>query len=356
MTYDFLIVGSGPTGATMARLLFEKGYKVLVVEKRGYIGGNIADSINNKLGILRCLHGVHYFRTNSEPIWDFVNRFAKFVKFEAEIKSLVGGKFENWPISQEYILRTVGENWKPSFSGIPTNFEEASLAMMPEQIYYQFVKRYTEKQWGVDCKNLSTSLARRFNVHLDNDPRLKKDKYQGLPIGGYSSLITNMLYGIIVETNFDYLTNRDKFRAKHTIFTGPIDAFFDYSLGKLRYRGQSRKDHIVSEQTQPVCQINYPGQNCKEIRSIEWNHLPYCPPQKKSGSIITYETTKDAETYDEMEYPFPDEQNEKLALEYKKLAINLDKITICGRLGKNLYMDTDSAIASAMNEVKKLVG
>jgi UDP-galactopyranose mutase len=237
---DYLIVGSGLTGGTIARLLHDSGYEVLILDRRRHSGGNVYDHFHPS-GIRIHTYGPHYFRTDSDKLWEFVNRFSAFYKYEASIKSYVDGGFENWPVSGSYINKMVGKDWKPSYRGKPTDFEEASLKIMPDLIYQKFVKGYTEKQWGVQAKSLSAGLAKRFDVREDDEPRLMRHKHQGIPENGYTHFMRNLIAGIPIILNLDYLKNKDMFDVrKMLIFTGPIDEFFDFDYGKLAYRGQKR--------------------------------------------------------------------------------------------------------------------
>jgi len=261
MRYAYVIVGSGLTGAVMARCLADADQSVIVLERRGRVGGNIADA-SGPAGIRMHVHGPHLFRTMSGEIWRFVNRFATFYPYRHRIKTRVDGRLENWPIAASCIRRLCGDDWKPDGSGCipPANFEEAVLAQIPRLVYEKFVKGYTEKHWGVPARSLSAGLCRRFDVRHDDNPYLHPThKYQGLPTEGYSRMIERMLEGIRVVTNFDYLKDRDLFKpCKLLVFTGVLDEYFAYELGRLAYRGQRRTHTFFPEVNllQPCAQVN----------------------------------------------------------------------------------------------------
>jgi UDP-galactopyranose mutase len=359
MKVDYLIVGSGLTGATIARILTDAGRKVLIVERRSHLGGNVHDHCHPS-GIRIHTYGPHYFRTSSDTIWKFVNRFASFYNYEAILKSYVDGLYENWPIAGSYIRRIIGENWQPEFKGKPNNFEEASLAIMPHLVYEKFVKEYTEKQWGVPAHRLSSCLAKRFDVHEDDDPRLKMNKYQGIPYDGYTDFMSNLLKGIPIIINFDYLYNRDLIEVeKMLVFTGSIDEFFNYDMGCLTYRGQ-RREHIYISNVDyafPAGQINNPSTvNGDHIRTIEWKHMmPKEYADSIQGTVLTKEFPFSPTNQDNYEYPFPDESNYHLYLQYKKRTEQISKLLVCGRLGEYKYHDMDQAIARGMVLVKQII-
>jgi UDP-galactopyranose mutase len=356
---DYLIVGSGLTGSVIARALADAGRDVLMVERRDHVGGNVHDH-KHASGIRIHTYGPHYFRTNSDRIWDFVTRFAKFYKYEASLKTLVDGQYENWPIAASYIAKHVGKDWKPEFTGTPTNFEEAALSLMPRKVYEKFIKEYNEKQWGVPAHTLSADLCKRFDVRADDEPRLKPDcKHQGIPLLGYAHLTQKMVAGIPVKLGFDYLKRRDEVKAdKLTVFTGPIDAYFGYELGKLKYRGQKR-EHRYEESApggfaQPCGQVNTPMHDQgPAIRTLEWKHM--MPPPEVSpdahaitGTVLTTETPYTPTEIGGYEYPFPDAPNAELYQRYRAKADNLPGVLICGRLGEYRYFDMDQAIGRAM--------
>lgn len=359
MQVDYLIVGTGLSGSTIARVLKDAGKSVLVIDRRTHVGGNVHD-YSHPSGIRVHTYGPHYFRTSSEKIWNFVNRFAQFYKYEAALKTLVDGKFESWPVSKTYLHSICGEGWQPGFTGTPSNFEEASLASMPDLIYDKFVKGYTEKQWGVRATALSAGLAKRFTLHEGDDPRLMPHKYQGIPVDGYAAFTRNILHDIPVLLNVDYLKNKSLFDvSKMIVFTGPIDEYFDYDLGRLAYRGQLRDHQYLSDVDvfQPCGQVNNPDpKNGPHIRTLEWKHM--MDPQFSSrirGTVITQETPFTPESAEQYEYPFPDSINSALYEEYRARANRIPGLLITGRLGEYKYFDMDQVIARALVLVEKIL-
>jgi UDP-galactopyranose mutase len=349
---DCLVVGSGLTGAVIARILADAGRSVLVLERRSHIGGNVHDHIHSS-GIRIHTYGPHYFRTSNEKIWAFVTRFSHFYKYEPMLKSLVDGRYENWPISGSYIRRVIGNEWAPEFHGLPSNFEEAALSLMPRLIYEKFVKGYTEKQWGVPPATLSPKLIKRFDIHEDDEPRLMRHRYQGLPIDGYAMLMRRMLEGIPVLLNCDYFALRTEFSGhKWTVFTGAIDEYFGKDLGPLKYRGQHRTHEYLpdSDYFQPCGQVNNPDPTKGlHIRTLEWKHMmERVQAQQIRGTVLTREVAKIATSSNDFEYPFPDAANANLYKAYRERVKAIPHLTICGRLGEYRYYDMDQSIGRAM--------
>ncbi len=358
-TYDYVIVGSGLTGAVIARQLADAGRDVIVIDRRSHSGGNVHDHRHSS-GVRIHTYGPHYFRTNSDDLWAFVTRFAEFYRYEACIKSWVDGHYENWPIAGSYIRRVLGSTWSPVFKGTPTNFEEASLSMMPTVVYEKFVKGYSEKQWGTQASNLSADLAKRFDVREDDEPRLSRHKYQGIPVDGYAKFMERMLEGIPQVLDCDYLKHREQFphRTK-LIFTGPIDEFFGFDLGRLHYRGQIR-EHTYDpdvQYKQPCGQVNYPStDDGPQIRSLEWKHMhPDSEKESILGTVVTTEVTVSPSSPEQYEYPFPDRENAELYARYRRRADEYPDVLICGRLGEYRYYDMDQAIARAMVLAERLL-
>jgi UDP-galactopyranose mutase len=362
MTYvDYLIVGSGLTGAVIARTLADAGREVLVVDRRAHQGGNVHDH-DHASGIRIHTYGPHYFRTSSERVWEFATRFAPFYKYEAALLSDVDGVLEQWPIAGSYIRKHIGANWQPEFTGTPRNFEEAALSLMPRRVYEKFVKEYNEKQWGVSNQTLAANLCARFDIRHDDEPRLKPlAKYQGIPEPGYTEWTRRMLAGIPLKLNFDFLKRRGEVAArKRLVFTGPIDEFFDFDLGKLTYRGQQRTHRYLADVdfSQPCGQVNNPlHSGGPHIRTLEWKHMmPKGVAAAIRGTVLTCETPFTPSNPGEYEYPFPDEGNAELYQEYRRRAEAEPGLLVCGRLGDYRYYDMDQAIARALSLAERLIG
>jgi len=359
MRADYIIVGSGVTGATIARQLADAGRDVAVVERRAHAGGNVADYVHSS-GIRIHRYGPHYFRTNSKTIWDFVNRFTEFFPYEAVVKSDVNGRLEHWPVNAAYVARECGPDWKPEFGGRPGNFEQACLSKMPRTVYERFIRGYTEKQWGTVARNLSPNLAKRFSVRAGNDERLTQHRHQGIPAHGYTIFIRNLLRGIPVYLGVNYHESPDSFSArKCLIYTGPIDELFSFDLGRLQYRAQFR-EHTYLPQTncfQPCGQVNNPSAyGGTHIRTIEWKHMmPADQAGNIPGTVITREYPQSPVAPDEYEYPFPDELNARLYRAYVARVESVPRLIVCGRLGEYRYLDMDQAIGRALVVARRLL-
>ena len=348
---DFVIVGSGLTGSTIARFLADHGQDVLVIDRKDHIAGNVYD-YRHESGAMIHKYGPHYFRCGSEKIWNFLNRFSEFYDWAATLCSKVNGEYLNWPVSQDYIEKIAGKEWD-LFKGEASNFEEACLAKIPDKLYQLFIKGYTEKQWGVNAAELDKELAVRITINKPNVNTLTPNhRWNALPGNGYTEMVKNMLEGIPVKLHFDYLKNRERVIAdKMLVFTGPIDEFFHYKFGKLKYRGQGRKIEYLEDidTFQPCVQVNYPNADEPRIRTIEWKHLlPAADRSMVTGTVITHETPFTPQEANQYEYPFPDKFNKQLYDEYRREADHLKNTLICGRLGEYRYYDMDQAIGRAM--------
>ena len=356
MKSDYLIVGAGLTGSTIARCLADAGRDVLLLDRRSHRGGNVYDETHALSGIRVHTYGPHYFRTNSDRIWDFVNRFADFHKFEAVIFSKLQHEYYHWPLWQSEINKLTKEH--ASFSGETINLEQACLSLMPRKIYECFIKEYNEKQWGMACTDLDKSLCNRFDVRSTDEPRLKPDmRYQGVPSKGYASMMAEMTKDLRVELGVDYLKHKELFASKHVIYTGPIDEYFSYNLGKLKYRAQKRdhKYHPRANFLQSTVQVNYPQHaDGPQIRSIEWKWMMPTFDGLR-GTVLTTETPYSPTESNDYEYPYPDMINAALYQQYSSIATQLTNVTFCGRLGEYKYFDMDQAIARGMKIAESLL-
>lgn len=357
---DYVVVGSGLTGSTLARRLADAGREVLVLERRSEPGGNVRDSLHPS-GIRVGNYGPHFFRCSSKRIWNFVTQFAQFRPFQARIMASIDGVYEEWPINQRHLDRY--PDWRPGEAGrLPRNFEEACLRKVPPQIYRDMIEGYTRKQWGVDPDQLSASLARRIRINPSTEHTLAPHhRHQALPVGGYTAWVKQMLAGIPCLCNMDFIQTRNEICArKLLIYTGSVDEFFGFDEGRLGYRGQHRTDvyYQNADLLQPCVQVNYPKGNKKTpIRTIEWKHLQ--PPEEKArvrGTVITREDPYTPTSPDAFEYPFPNRANEALYRRYRRRVDCIPKLMICGRLGEYRYYDMDQAIGRALIIADRLLG
>jgi len=355
---DYLVVGSGLTGATIARRLADAGREVLILERRAHRGGNVHDTVHPS-GIRTHTYGPHYFRCSSPRIWEFVNRFSKFQPYEPRVKVLTGRVFEDWPVRRELIRRY--PDWVPLRSH-PRNFEDACLRKLPPQIYRAMIEGYTRRQWGVEPRLLDAGLARRIRINEDGQSSLvPQSRYQALPVGGYAHWMEAMIGDIPCRFGIDYLQQRDRFCArKLLVFTGSLDEFFGFDEGRLNYRGQRRTLVFYPDRNvfQPCVQVNYPEAGESDaLRTIEWKYL-LAPEQRQkiAGTVITHEFPFSPTNPDEFEYPFPDSRNQALCRRYLARAAISPKLLICGRLGDYRYYDMDQAIGRALSLADQILG
>jgi UDP-galactopyranose mutase len=356
---DYLVVGAGLTGSTVARILHDHGREVLILDRRHCVGGNVHDSLHPSQIRLHT-YGPHYFRCSSRRIWEFVNRFSGFYRYEAVVKSLVAGHYENWPISARLLDRFPGwQNSRPTAT--PANFEEACLQKMPRPVYEAFVMGYTRRQWGMDPRQLHPRLADRIRINVDHETTLTPRRvFQGLPAQGYSGLMTNMVEKIPCLLGVDYLKNRSAYKIRRAlIFTGPIDEFFSFDAGRLGYRSLERVHEFLpgSDWFQPCGQVNHPDAGDPgALRTLEWKYLmPKDQQQRIRGTLITREFPFTPEDPDRFEYPVPTVGLAHLYRHYRRRAGAVPKLIICGRLGAYRYLDMDEAIGLAMRLAQRLL-
>lgn len=361
--YDYLIVGSGLFGATFANLALKAGKKVLVIERRNHIAGNIYTE--NVDGINVHKYGAHIFHTDYEDVWDFVNTYAEFNRYTNSPVAYIDGRIYNMPfnmntfakiwddvVTPEDAMRHINEERK-EIKGEPKNLEEQAISLVGRSIYELLVKGYTEKQWNRDCKDLPADIIKRLPVRLTYDNNYFNDRYQGIPIGGYTRMVENMLDGIEVKLGVDYLENKAEYDAMagKVVYTGPIDEYFNYKLGELEWRSLRFEDKVFDEENhQGVAVVNYTGHGQEYTRSIEHKHFENT---ESSKTIVTYEYPADYEPSMEKYYVVNDEKNNKLAADYKALAEKEEKVIFGGRLAEYKYYDMDDVIKSAFEAYAK---
>ena len=356
---DFLIVGSGLTGAVFARKLYDAGYSVFVLERRNHLAGNVFD-YSHESGIRVHRYGPHFFRTSSKQIWDFVTGLTPFYHYEARLKTRIDGELRHWPIHRGDVVKSLGKKWRVRKGGTPENFKEACLTVMPEDVYDMYVKEYTEKQWGVPPEQLDARLATRIEIRTCDDTRLKQSEYQGIPQHGYTELIRQLLSDIPILLNCDYLSHRETFQAtKMVIYTGSIDEYYQYEFGRLRYRTQVREHEYRPDGgcALDAAVVNNPTHDGgPHVRTIEWKQLMQETfAERIEGTVLTVETPGESHDPHTHEYPFPDTENQYRYKQYAKRAEQDAEVLFCGRLGEYRYYDMDQAIARALVLVEKVL-
>lgn len=369
--YDYLIVGAGLFGAVCANKLKEAGYKICIIEKLNHIGGTCYSEIRD--GIIIHKFGAHIFRTSDEVVWDFVNKFASFNSFiNSPIALAKDGKTYNLPFNMNTFTKVWPEITTPQeaikkiddetaiYRNEPDiNLEIHAKKMVGETLFNLLIKDYTEKQWGVACDKLPPEIMRRIPLRFTYDNNYYNDRFQGIPIGGYTKMIEKMIDGcdVFLETTFNYndykklMDVNDKIKI---IFTGPIDEFFNYKLGFLEYRGLKFEEKIFYNNTnyQGNAVINYTSHNVRFTRSIE--HRFFDNTQSKN-TIVSYEYPIKWEKGDYPFYPLNNKENDSLYNEYKRLADNENRLIFAGRLGSYKYYDMQDTIKAALELVSTLV-
>lgn len=358
MKYDYLIVGSGLAGSTCARLLKDQGKSVIVVEKRNHIGGNVYTE--NIEGINVHKYGAHIFHSDNKKVWDFVNKYAKFndyrhtvlANYKDEIYNLpfnMNTFHQMWNIDTPIEAKDIINSQSNNISN-PTNLEEQCISMVGIDIYNKLVKGYTEKQWGRKCKDLPSFIIKRLPLRFEYNNDYFNDVYQGIPIGGYTKLIKNLLDGIEVKLNYDYLLHRNDIDYDKLIYTGPIDAFFDYSLGHLEYRSIRFESEVLDkEHYQANSVINCTDINTPYTRIIEHK---YFEDNKTNKTVITKEYSEEWNIEKEPYYPINDERNNNLYNKYMQLANNVPNVIFIGRLAEYKYMDMDEIIEKVLGIIE----
>ena len=360
MKYDYLVVGSGLFGACVANRLKNMGKKVLVIEKRNHIGGNVYTE--NIEGINVHKYGAHIFHTDYKDVWDYVNSFVEFNRYTNSPIARIGNEIYNMPfnmntfskiwkdvITPEDALRHIEEERREMEDNEITNLEEQAISLVGRTIYEKLVKGYTEKQWNRKCVDLPASIIKRLPVRFIYDNNYFNDAYQGIPIGGYTLLIERMLDGVEVKLNTNFFDNKLEYMnmAKKVIYTGPIDEFYNYSLGHLEYRSLKFDTKIFdTDNYQGNAVVNYTGTEVPYTRVIEHKHFEFNVGPK---TVVTFEYPSDMADGLEPFYPINDEKNNKMAQEYRNLASIEDKVIFGGRMGEYKYYDMDDVLKKALD-------
>ena len=369
--YDYLVVGAGLFGAVFARQATDAGKKVLVIDKRPNIAGNVyTEKVE---GINFHKYGAHIFHTNNTQVWEYVNRFATFNRFTNSPVANYKGELYSMPFNMYTFNKMWGvvtpeeaaakiEEQKKEIQGEPRNLEEQAISLVGRDIYEKLVKGYTEKQWGRDCKDLPAFIIKRLPVRLTFDNNYFNALYQGIPIGGYTKLVENLLDGIEVRVNEDYLVDRAKWDtlAEKIVYTGAIDAYFDFSLGNLEYRSIRFENEILDiPNFQGNAAVNYTDRETPWTRIIEHKWFEFGKDENGNDipkTIISREYSSEWKPGDEPYYPVNDEKNGALYIRYKALADKENKVIFGGRLGEYKYYDMDAVIASALECATKELG
>ena len=360
MKYDYLIVGSGLFGATIANRLRNMGKKVLVIEKRDHIGGNVYTE--NIEGINVHKYRAHIFHTDYKDVWDYVNSFVEFNRYTNSPIAVINGEVYNMPfnmntfskiwsdvITPEDALRHINEEKKEMDGKTPRNLEEQAISLVGRTIYEKLVKGYTEKQWNRSCTELPAFIIKRLPVRLTYDNNYFNDRYQGIPIGGYTLLIEKMLKGVEVKLSTNFMDDKEKYlnMADKIVYTGMLDEYFDFKLGRLEYRSLRFDTKILDKENyQGNAVVNYTGREVDYTRVIEHKHFEFLQDNKKT--IVTYEYPDDWNPEKEAYYVINDDKNNALAEEYRKLAAKEEKVIFGGRLAEYKYYDMDDVIKKAL--------
>ncbi len=370
--YDYLIVGAGLFGAVFARQATDAGKRVLVIDKRPNIAGNVYTEDIEKIHVHK--YGAHIFHTNNKEVWEYVTKFAEFNRFTNSPVANYKGELYSLPfnmytfnkmwnvITPQEAAAKIEEQRKEAGITEPQNLEEQAISLVGKDIYEKLIKGYTEKQWGRDCKDLPSFIIKRLPVRLTFDNNYFNALYQGIPVGGYTKMVANMLDGIEVRLNTDYLENKDELDklVEKVVYTGAIDAYFDYKLGALEYRSVRFDTEVLDTPNfQGNAAVNYTDRETPWTRIIEHKWFEFGKDDEGNDipkTVISREYSSEWKVGDEPYYPVNDEKNGKLYQEYKKLAEDEKNVIFGGRLGEYKYYDMDAVIASALDLCEKELG
>lgn len=365
--YDYLVVGAGLSGAVFANAAKQAGKSVLVIDRREHIAGNVYTEEVDGINVHK--YGAHIFHTSRKDVWNYVNRFAEFNNYINSPIANYHGKMYNMPFNMNTFCKIwpdvvtpadarakIAEQVAQENISNPENLEEQALSLVGRDIFETLVKGYTEKQWGRDCKDLPASIIKRLPCRFTFDNNYFNDRYQGIPVGGYTKMVERMLDGIEVHCGVEYadlIADRPDV-ASRIIYCGPIDAYFNYELGYLEYRSLRFETEALDESDhQGVAVVNYTAREVPYTRIIEHKHFEF---GTQPTTIITREYPADWKPGDEPYYPINDARNEGLYKKYSKLAEQEGDVVFAGRLGGYKYYDMDKAIAAAFDLVSAELG
>lgn len=369
--YDFLIVGAGLYGAVCARELTDAGKNVLVIEKRNHIAGNVYTETIEGINVHR--YGAHIFHTNDKRVWNYVQRFATFNRFTNSPIANYKGELYSLPfnmytfnkiwnvVTPAEALAKIEEQRKIANIGTPKNLEEQAISLVGVDIYEKLIKGYTQKQWGRPCNQLPTFIIKRLPVRFTFDNNYFNALFQGIPIGGYTKMVENMLEGVEIRIGVDFFEHKDQLmkQFRNLIYTGPIDAYFGYQLGTLEYRSVCFKTEILDlPNFQGNAAVNYTDEEIPWTRIIEHKWFEFGKDEQGNelpNTVISKEYSTEWNLGDEPYYPINDEKNNKLYAAYKALASREHNVIFGGRLGEYKYFDMDQVIASALDKSKELI-
>jgi len=371
MKYDYIVVGSGLYGSIFAHEAKSKGKSVLVVDKRPNIAGNVYTE--KQEGINVHMYGAHIFHTNDKRVWNYITQFAEFNRFTNSPVANYKGELYSMPFNMYTFNKMWGvvtpeeaaakiEEQKKEITGEPKNLEEQAISLVGRDIYEKLVKGYTEKQWGRDCKELPAFIIKRLPVRLTFDNNYFNALYQGIPIGGYTKMVENLLDGIEVRLNTDYLEHKAELDAlaDKVVYTGPIDAYFGFKLGTLEYRSVRFENETLDiPNFQGNAAVNYTDRETPWTRIIEHKWFEFGKDEDGNDlpkTIISREYSSEWKAGDEPYYPVNDEKNGQLYARYKELADKETGVIFGGRLGEYKYYDMDTTIASVLDMCEKELG
>lgn len=363
--YDYLIVGAGLYGAVFAHEAYKAGKRCLIIDKRNHIGGNLYTEKVADIQVHK--YGAHIFHTSNKEVWQYVNQFAEFNRYTNSPIANFKGELYNLPFNMntfnkmwgvttpEQARQKIEQQCKDSFVENPQNLEEQAINLVGRDIYETLIRGYTEKQWGRPCDQLPAFIIRRLPVRFTYDNNYFNDPYQGIPIGGYTLMVEQMIYGIDMQLETDYLADKAYWDsvADNIVYTGPVDAYFNYKFGVLAYRSLTFETEILNtDNYQGNAVVNYTDLETPYTRIIEHKHFEVGTQPK---TIVTREYSVEWKLGDEPYYPINDEYNSTLYAKYKQLAEQEQHVIFGGRLGEYKYYDMDKVIEAALCRVREVI-